>query len=200
MAFQTPYRDYDVLGKWHTPSWDDTTREVVRRRLEDVPRRTFLTADEWNTLTALCQRLVPQDEAAAVPIAPWVDEKLASNRGDGYRYGDMPPVREAWRQGLAAIDAESAARFGSPFHVLPAAQQDEVLRAIQSGDVRADAWNNLPPQRFFTSTLLKTVVGIYYSHPQAWSEVGFGGPASPRGYVRLGRGQHDPWEAAEQDA
>lgn len=31
--FQTPYAGYDVLAKWDTPSWDDQTREVIRRRL-----------------------------------------------------------------------------------------------------------------------------------------------------------------------
>jgi hypothetical protein len=27
--------------------------------------------------------------------------------------------------------------------------------------------------------------------------MGFGGPASPRGYVRMGLDRRDPWEAAE---
>ncbi|MGH6677602.1 MAG: gluconate 2-dehydrogenase subunit 3 family protein, partial [Bradyrhizobium sp.] len=36
-----------------------------------------------------------------------------------------------------------------------------------------------------------------YAHPAAWSEIGFGGPASPRGYVRLGANRRDEWEAAE---
>jgi hypothetical protein len=29
--------------------------------------------------------------------------------------------------------------------------------------------------------------------------VGFGGPASPRGYVRLGLNQRDPWEGEARD-
>ena len=37
----------------------------------------------------------------------------------------------------------------------------------------------------------------YYAHPTAWNEIGFGGPASPRGYVRMGFDRRDPWEAAE---
>ncbi len=35
----------------------------------------------------------------------------------------------------------------------------------------------------------------YYSHLVAWSEIGYGGPAYPRGYVRTQMGQLDPWEA-----
>jgi hypothetical protein len=37
--------------------------------------------------------------------------------------------------------------------------------------------------------------GAYYSHPFAWNEIGFGGPASPRGYVRMDFNRRDPWEA-----
>src|SRR5262252_10658338 len=37
----------------------------------------------------------------------------------------------------------------------------------------------------------------YYMHPTAWSEIGWGGPASPRGYVRMDFDRRDPWEAAE---
>jgi hypothetical protein len=93
------------------------------------------------------------------------------------------------------LDEESHRRFGRAFGALADDERDAVLRAVQSGEVRGDAWTRLPPQRFFTTVLLKEVVGEYYAHPAAWSEVGFGGPASPRGYVRLGMNQRDPWEA-----
>ncbi len=42
-------------------------------------------------------------------------------------------------------------------------------------------------------------VKAYYAHPTAWSEIGFGGPASPRGYVRMDFDRRDPWEAAEAE-
>jgi hypothetical protein len=198
--FRTPYVAYDVLAKWDTPSWDDQTREVLRKRLTDVPARRFFSETEWQTLAAVCGRLVPQPERSdPIPIVPWIDEKLHHNRRDGFRYDDMPPLREAWRLGLEGIEHESRHRFGADFRSLSEAGQDEVLRAIQAGDVAGEVWARLPAQRFFTTLLLKEVVGEYYAHPAAWSEVGFGGPASPRGYVRLGANQHDPWEAPERD-
>ncbi|HZD88840.1 MAG TPA: gluconate 2-dehydrogenase subunit 3 family protein, partial [Pseudolabrys sp.] len=52
-------------------------------------------------------------------------------------------------------------------------------------------------QSFMRHVLLREIVGIYYAHPDAWSEIGFGGPASPRGYVRLAENRRDPWEAVE---
>lgn len=201
-ALRTPYSAYDVLRKRESVSWDGTTREVVRKRLEEVPDRSFFSEQEWQTLLAVCDRILPQPEGgtAAVPIAPWIDRKLAQNRGDGYRYADMPPMREAWQLGLAGIDAESRHRFDEPFATTHATNQDAILEAIQQGDVTDGIWARLPPKRFFTTVLLKSIVAQYYAHPAAWSETGFGGPASPRGYVRLGIGQRDPWEAEERHA
>jgi len=197
--FDTPYRDYDVLEKWDSPSWNAQTREVVRRRLEEVPERNFLTEDEWSLLEAVVARLMPQpDRAAPVPITPWIDEMLAENHGPGYRYADMPPLREAWRQGLAAIAAEARDRHGVAFAQLTSAQQDALLADIQHERTDGRWWGELPAGGFFSHLLLKEVVSIYYAHPAAWSEIGFGGPASPRGYVRLGFDERDPWEAAEQ--
>jgi hypothetical protein len=198
--FKSPYPGYDVLDKWRTPSWDEQTREVVGRRLTEVPERSFLDETEWATLQAVCDRLIPQPDRPddPVPIAPFVDQKLHWNQGDGYRFEDMPPMRRAWRQGLAGIDSESRERHGVSFAELDAGRQDELLAWIQRGEVRTVAWQGLPPARFFEQTLLKTVVGIYYSHPAAWSEIGYGGAASPRGYVRLGLDQRDPWEAKER--
>jgi hypothetical protein len=52
----------------------------------------------------------------------------------------------------------------------------------------------MPPKRFFDGTLLRHVVSVYYAHPAAWNEIGFGGPAYPRGFARLGAGQREHWE------
>lgn len=190
------YPDYDVLAKWDTPSWDELTRDVIRRRLTEVPPRRFFTEVEWQTLCATCECLIPQpDRSPPVPLAPWIDDKLYRGELDGFRYSDMPPLEEAWRLGLQGIDEEGRRRFQRSFVSLPLSDRNAVLRAVQAGDVQGQAWSRLPAPRFFATILLKEVVGEYYAHPAAWSEVGFGGPASPRGYVRLGPRQRDLWEA-----
>lgn len=197
-GFRTPYEGYDVLAKWDSPSWDQVTREVVGRRVQEVPEREFLEPDEWATLEAVCARLVPQPDRRTdpVPIAPWIDWKLKNNQGVGYRYEDMPPLRTAWRLGIVGIEREARRRHHTGFAELGAEQQDTILRAIQNEEVEGEPWEELPPGRFFI-TLIETAVGIYYAHPAAWSEIGWGGPASPRGYVRRGLDEHDPWEADE---
>jgi hypothetical protein len=62
VSFRTPYPGYDVLAKWDSPSFDETTREVLRRRLEEIPPRRFLGEAEWALLDAVCARLIPQPD------------------------------------------------------------------------------------------------------------------------------------------
>ncbi len=75
--------------------------------------------------------------------------------------------------------------------------QDVVLSHVQRGDAPGEAWKLLPAARFFESVLALTIVRIYYAHPLAWNEIGYGGPSSPRGYARKREGGVDPWEASE---
>jgi hypothetical protein len=189
---------YDVLAKWDSPSFDPITRGVLAARLDAVPPRRWLTQDEWDLLDAIHARLLPQPERASpIPITPWIDAMLHDDRGEGYRHPDMPPLRAAWRQGLAGVDDEARLQHDAPFTRLDAAAQDAVLHALADGRARSPRWQGLDAQRFFIHHLLKTAAGIYYAHPLAWNEIGFGGPASPRGYVRLGFDSRDPWEAKE---
>ncbi|AFZ69306.1 gluconate 2-dehydrogenase subunit 3 family protein [Deinococcus peraridilitoris] len=195
--FTSPYVGYNVLDKWNSVSWNDQTRKVLSQRLNSVPKRLYLTKYEWVTLEAICGRLIPQPDRPQqpVPITPWIDRKLHEDEWDGYRQPDMPPPREAWRLGLRGINETSHGRHGKDFVFLSPEEQDTVLTEVQHGHVQGGAWQDLPAEAFFTSVLVRTVVTIYYAHPAAWSEIGFGGPASPRGYVRLGADERDPWEA-----
>ncbi|MGN6563908.1 MAG: gluconate 2-dehydrogenase subunit 3 family protein, partial [Thermomicrobiales bacterium] len=59
-----------------------------------------------------------------------------------------------------------------------------------------EVWRRMPPDRYW-SLLVGDVVSAYYAHPYAWDEIGFGGPAYPRGYFRL-EGKPEPWEVEEQ--
>ena len=199
-TFRPRYPNYNVLDKWNTPSWNEQTRAVIEKRLTQIPDRRFFTETEWDILQAVCDRLIPQPDRPEdpVPIVPFIDEKLHKGQGNGYRFAEMPPQREAWRHGVRAIDEEARARWGKGFRDLPDNQKDAVLRAIQHGDTLSDAWRGLPPKRFFSGALMVEAVSVYYAHPAAWSEIGFGGPASPRGYVRIVADRRDSWEAEEQ--
>ncbi len=197
--FKQRFPEYDVLAKWDTPSWNDQTRKVVAKRINEIPERRFFDPDEFATLEAVCGRVIPQPDRPdnPVPIAPFIDEKLFENQTDGTRYDVLPPLREAWRQGLSAIEGESRIRFEKRFADLSPEQQDLILRDIQNGRTESPAWQDMPPEKWFASRMVFDIVSVYYAHPASWNEIGFGGPASPRGYVRLRTNRHDPWEARE---
>jgi len=195
------YPGYDVLTKRHTPSWNARTREVIDARLAVYREPRFFTAAEWHTLQSLCARILPQPpDRPPVPLPAYVDEKLHSGRRDGYRHAQLPAQEEAWRRGLAALEAESQAAHDTAFTQLTPAQQDELLRRMQHGQLSGPAWQGMPCQLFFEHRLIADITHAYYAHPTAWNEIGFGGPASPRGYVRMGLDRRDPWEAAPSRA
>jgi hypothetical protein len=200
-AARTPYPDFDVAAadKW-THDWDAKTRRLVGARAAKVPVYRFLADGEAGLLEAVCDRLLPQDDrppVERVPIAPWIDDRLARNDGDGYRYDDMPSDQEAVRRGLQAIDRVSQAVHGRPFVGLDPSAQDAILRLAAEGKDAGGVWERLPPKRWF-QLVLNQVLSFYYSHPTAWSEIGFNGPSSPRGHMRLDLERRDPWEAVER--
>lgn len=194
------YPGYDVLTKRNSVSWNDQTRAVIDARINIDPEfHRFCDNGEWKTLCAVCAQIIPQpaDRAVKVPLAAMIDQKLYSGHGDGYRDARLPEQDKAWRAGLAAIDAEAIAACGKPFGDLSDDQQHWLLGKIQHGQVSSEAWQDLPPAIFFKKRLLHDIASAYYAHPASWNEIGFGGPASPRGYVRMNFDRRDPWEAAE---
>lgn len=192
------YPGYDVLSKRQSPSWNEQTRRVVTRRLALGGPPRFFSDEEFQTVTAIASRIVPQPTTRApVPVAALVDDKLASGKSDGFRVAGMPREPDAWRLGLKALDAEAIGAYGEDFYRLAAGLQDALLARMQSGELKSAAWGGMTSKDFFKKRMAHDIVLAYYAHPTAWSEIGWGGPASPRGYVRLDFNERDPWEAAE---
>jgi hypothetical protein len=193
------YPGYDVLSKRDTPSWNEQTRRAIDERLavrED--EALFFDAHEFATVQAIAACLVPQPQhQPRIPVAALVDRKLHQDQGDGYRHAGMPRLREAWRQSLRALDEEARAAHGAAFKDLRVTEQESLLQRMQDGGLHGEAWGSMKPEICFSQRIAKDIVYAYYSHPSAWNEIGWGGPASPRGYVRTGYDERDPWEAAE---
>ncbi|MCM8732378.1 gluconate 2-dehydrogenase subunit 3 family protein [Hephaestia sp. GCM10023244] len=194
------FPDYDVLAKRDTPSWNPQTRKAIDERIATA-ESDVLTPEQRATLRCVVDRIVPQPaDRQPVNAAALVLHKIMKNSSEGFRHHRLPPVREAWQRGLDAIDAEACATFGRAFTLLGGVQADAVLRAIERGETQAEVWADLPPELFWNWRLIPDIVSAYYAHPSAWSAMGFGGPASPRGYVRLRANRRDPWEAREAPA
>jgi hypothetical protein len=195
------YSGYDVLDKRNSPSWDDATRAVLDARIAIADEPAWCSAAEWRVLRALCDVIVPQPaHRPAVPLAALVDRKIAAGHSDGYRHARLPPLQRAWRIGLAALDDESRQRHRASFADLDRHARLGVVQALQHGTLTRAAWQQMPSQLFFTQRVLRDICTIYFAHPSSWSDIGFGGPANPRGYVRMSFNRRDPWEARETPA
>jgi hypothetical protein len=192
------YPGYDVLAQ--QKHWDEATRSVVLRRVNEVPPVRFFDAHEVRTLQAVVDRLLPQDDRPPdrrIPLVNGIDNRCFNRVIDGHRYEDMPPDEEAWRQGLRGFDQTARALYQREFADLDADQQDTVLRRVADGNPPGEVWERMPPVRFWVAILMRQLVGVYYAHPIAWNEIGYGGPAYPRGYFALNHGYPEPWEARE---
>ncbi len=182
--------------------WDAHTREVVEKRVQHTPPIRFFTPEELSTMSAVASRIVPQDdriEERKIPIVNSIDERLYKEELEGYVYEDMPIDSKAYQLGLKAIEAMAQELYSASFASLDPIRQDLLLKSIHDSKPMAahELWKQMSVHRFW-ALLLGDCVTAYYSHPWAWDEIGFGGPAYPRPYMRLEGGQPEPWEKPER--
>jgi hypothetical protein len=182
--------------------WDATTRALVEQRVSRQKPIRFFTAEETATMLAVVDRILPQEDRTderRIALLPSIDERLYEDRLDGYRYDDMPPDQEAYRIAVRAFEQMAQTLHGRAFHELSVREQEEILKSVHDAKPTAaqELWKQMNVERFWT-LLVSDVIAAYYAHPWAWDEVGFGGPAYPRGYMRLEEGEAEPWEVNER--
>jgi hypothetical protein len=196
------YPDYDVLEQ--SGHWDEATRKVVLDRVENVPEIRFFDALEARTLKAFCDVVTAQDSEPRIPVLSYVDDKLHSGRLDGYQYYDLPDDRELWKLVARGLD-EEAQRRGAPSYADAEGElQDAIVADFAESKLHGGVWGTFSVSRAWT-ILTGHIVQAFYAHPWAWNEIGFGGPAYPRGYSRFGsphldKAEREEWEGEEHDA
>ena len=167
-------------------------------RVSRSQKLRFFTAKEAPLIEAIFEHILPQSDRSEqyrIPIVPAVDDRLYNNRIDGYRYESMPPDQEAYRLGMQAIEEIAKLKDGRGFLELTPLEQDKMLKTLHDGKPEGahEIWKHMPVDRFWM-LLVQDAAEAYYSHPYAWDEIGFGGPAYPRAYMRLENGEPEPWE------
>ncbi len=195
------YPGFSTLGQ--QKFWDEATRRKVLDRVHKIPPIRFFTPEEAGLMEAVTAHLLPQDDrmpARRIPLVRFIDKRLHEGRTPGYRFAEMPPDGDAYRLGLKAIEQMAAQSHGRSFQKLSWREQDELLKSIHDAkpqDGAAAIWEKMPVHRFW-ALMVQDCVETYYAHPWAWDEIGFGGPAYPRGYMRLEHGEPEPWEVDER--
>jgi len=188
---------FDALGEVHR--WDDVTAGVVLSRLAPTTDLSFFTLAENGAANALLDLLLHQDGEPKVPVVALVDARLAAGETDGWHYDDMPEDGEAWRRSLAALDEEAGELAGRPFARLDPDQQASIVQRIQDLGSDGKGWHGMNAEHLW-SLWTRYACAAFYSHPWAWNEMGFPGPAYPRGYKNPGVDAREPFEVADASA
>jgi gluconate 2-dehydrogenase subunit 3-like protein len=185
-----------VLDEVHR--WDDVTAGVVLGRLAPTTDLSFFTLTENGIVSPLMDLLLGQTEGPRVPVVAMIDARLAAGETDGWHYDDMPPDAEAWRLTLAALDADARELTDRPFPALSPDRQAGLVQRVQDLAAAGKEWHDWPAERVW-SLWTRYGCAAFYSHPWAWNEMGFPGPAYPRGYKNIGVDARERFEVADHD-
>ncbi len=186
------------------PSTGTTRRSVsssavCRRQGEEAAGSagslSFFTNDEAAIAGVLVDHLLAQYDEPKVPVLELVDKRLAEGSTDGWRYDDLPEDADAWRATVKALDEDAVEEFGRGFAACESQAQMALIQGVQD----AKEWHGWSAMHVW-SLWTRYACAAFYSHPWAWNEIGFGGPAYPRGYKVLAQGAREPWERPEVDA
>jgi gluconate 2-dehydrogenase gamma chain len=161
----------------------------------------YLTQPEVRFIEAAVSRLIPSDElgpgAKEAGVANFIDRQLASAWGTHSRNSRMGPWRqgtpqqgsqspltpqEFYRAAIRETDIHCSDKYGRTFHALKPEQQDEVLRALEEGQIELAT----APAKFFFGMLWTNTEEGFFSDPIhggnrdkiGWKLVGFPGVAS----------------------
>jgi hypothetical protein len=128
------YPSYQTLRQ--ASFWDEATRELVLRRVHEIPPIRFFSPDERRVLEAVCARVLPQDDRDdehRIPIVPHIDARLFTDTTDGYRYATMPCDQEAYRTGIRGIEAIARHRRSMSFADVAPLERDLILKSLHDG-------------------------------------------------------------------
>jgi hypothetical protein len=189
------YPQYDVLQEQE--AWDSHTRDIVLARLEGGCKFHSLTLTEAEMLRAICSVLAGDNRADLIQfVLSHIDQSMDAQTGESERKDNVPKAGELVRTGLAGLDQWAITQKGQPFINMSETDQHSAVLALSQESLPMPTKHRFAQKALF-NRLLSWTVESYYSHPTVWSEIGYGGPAYPRGYVRTSIGQTDPWEAKQ---
>jgi hypothetical protein len=190
---QERFPGFDVLSE--VPTWDAATAAVVLSRLTVPPAIRFFSVDEEAVGRALFHQLLDQRDEPRLPVLEMVDARLADAQTDGWRFADLPEDGQAFRDSFAALDADSQAAYGAAFAELEWFDQSDLVQVVQQA--AGPDWHGMNAGHIW-GMWTRYACTAFYSHPWAWNEIGFGGPAYPRGYKNIGIEAREPWEVDDR--
>ncbi|MGI4850155.1 MAG: gluconate 2-dehydrogenase subunit 3 family protein [Janthinobacterium lividum] len=165
---------------------------------QKVYQPSYFNDQEWTTLMALVDRLIPVDAAGPGALQAGVHEFIDRQMGTPYAYGalwymqapfvpspeqfgyqfHMSP-RDLYRSALAGLNQATQKKLGKLFADLDSAQRDALIGELEKGTLDI---GEVPAKTFFGQLLQNTREG-YFCDPvhggnkdmAAWKMIGFPG-------------------------
>lgn len=114
----------------------------------------FFNDEDSKTISAFAERLIP-----GAPGKPGARDAGVPNYIDHALSGAYANLQDFYRRGLAALDAHCRQTHKEPFRQLTAAQQDEVIGALEGGKAPAFMWPSA--QAFFNTVRTHVMEGMF---------------------------------------
>ncbi|MEE8550769.1 MAG: gluconate 2-dehydrogenase subunit 3 family protein [Gemmatimonadota bacterium] len=165
-----------LVGSTFWLLWNVPRPNTLRAAAGSTEALVF-SEEEWRTVEAITARIIPTDHdpgAIEANCVNFIDKALANEDAD---------LLPTYREGLPAVDRVAVERFGATFVELAAGQQDQVLAAIESGQLSAWSPASVPSEEFFETVRSHTIIG-FLADPKyggnrdhaGWKVVGYPGP------------------------
>lgn len=172
---------------------DAHTHTAAAQKCSGIPRaRMFFTnVMDFNILSAAAERIFPKDEtgpgAVDLGVPYFIDHQLAGAYGynareymTGPHFAGAPTQgyqtsllrKDLFLQGIAALNRQSRTKYKLDFTELSAAQQDDILKMCEKGDIPAEGFTSA----FFFSVFKDAVLAGVYADPM------YGGNADMNGW------------------
>jgi hypothetical protein len=146
-----------------------------------APKLAFLTSEQYATLDAVAETIIPADDhspgARAARVADYIDLLLGESD---------QPTRKIWGDGLAALDQLSRRRFKAAYAQLTPAQAAELLTDIAKNELNPKT----PLEQFFALTKDATIRGYYTSEIGIHKELEYKGNVFLKEFVGCTHPEH----------
>ena len=164
----------------------EPTRQAISERFDFDKNYApqFFDTKEFDTLKVLCDALAPSGVVPCDFAAGEIDKRLSENRGNGWRYSEMPPDGEAYCLALPLFDHASRQLFSNDFAATTNEQRIEVVQKMRdggNGKMFDEISLKFSIERFFEE-IFAEFVELFYSHPLVLEEIGYIGFADAQGW------------------
>ena len=173
------------------------TRRALEERASPASSKRFLSQELFTLLQQITATILPQQSVGtAADIAATIDARLLAGKNAGWRFADLPPDGEAYRQGLTIFTEMLKQTPLKSYDGMPSSAREAYLCCIANGDV--DAHARFPLSRWL-GMLRTDAVKVWLAHPSTMQKMGYYGFADGESGTTDGPNDQEGWTGITQN-